>query len=752
MTLRANRNRLQLRCVGTLAKLSAEASIVQFEGSAYNGGIMYPSVDGLEPGTPVVVDLDTLTIPNPIRPVLDEHDESTDGVIGETKSLSVRKSDYTMPVAGVLYPDKPRARNLMAAKDHRWQLSLGVEQFTQEKIAAGRTVRVNGRLFTGPLVVARNGYLTDLSFVAVGGDDTTWARIAAARATKRLRAASGDEAMTFEQWLKDTFALEAGSLTPEQLAKFQAMYDEAMSLAAEDGTDPEKKITAEDGTDPEKKLTAEDGTDPEKKVEAKKATAARNRRATSTSGVDAIRLEARRIAGIQRVAAGHPEIIDQAIDGDWDIDTTRDRVELKTLRASRSKPGSIANGYKLDSRTDATLQSDTVQAAILMTSGMPEDRVAKLFAKRGNAERVMNDAMDEEFRGMSFQRLFDRCIRIAGEVPHANREGKTFLEAARNSNAKLKAAGFTTMTLSYILENVAQKTLLDGWDSMQAKWKEFCAVRSNVDFKPHSRYALDFTGQFRKVTAKGELQHVSMSDTKYTSQLDTFGAVVTLDRQTYINDDMGAFTARLSELGMLGAQSVEEAVFTLLMASIGTFFSAGNGNYMSGASSALSIESLATARAKFANQVGPNKKPINVQMQKLVVGTVLETEALKIYNSQQVMPAGGASKTVTPTNNEFYNKFPPISSPYLNNTAIKAMDDAGNYSAIAGQSDTLWFGFAQQGNRSAMSVAFLNGSQSPTVESQPAPEIEILGEQWRAYIDYGVATEDYRLGLCSAGQ
>ena len=79
------------------------------------------------------------------------------------------------------------------------------------------------------------------------------------------------------------------------------------------------------------------------------------------------------------------------------------------------------------------------------------------------------------------------------------------------------------------------------------------------------------------------------------------------------------------------------------------------------------------------------------------------------------------------------------------------MDDAGNYSAISGQSDTLWFGFAQQGNRSALSVAFLNGSQSPTVESQPSPSIEILGEEYRAYIDYGVATEDYRLAVCSAG-
>jgi phage major head subunit gpT-like protein len=736
--------KLTLRCIGSLAKLTAAASSVAFEGSAYNGGIMYPSCDGLPPGTPVVLDLDTLTIPDTVRPVLDDHDATTDGVIGETKMLAVRKSDYTLPVNGVLYPDKPRTKNLMAAKDHRWQLSVGVEQYTLEKIAAGRSVNVNGRTFQGPLVVARNAYLTDLSFVAVGGDDSTWARIAAARA-RRLRAAhTGVNPMTFDQWLANTFAMDAKTLTPEQTTKFQAMFDMEMAEPAAD-----QAIEAATGK-PAASVTqpaAQSAAQPAAQPIVQPAPVVAASRTTVKDNAMMFKMEARRIAQIERITAGHDDIYNKAVDGDWTPEQTRDAVELKTLRAGRAKPGAVASGTTKD--IDAALQSDTLQASLLLSSGMPEVRVAKLFAKRGNAERILNDAMDEDHRGMSFQRLFDRCIRAAGETPHSNREGRTFLESARNSNRQLKAAGFTTMTISYILENFAQKTLLDGWDSMQAKWKEFCVMRSNVDFKPHSRYALDFTGQFRKVTPKGELQHVSLSDARYTSTLDTFGAVVTLDRQTYINDDLGAFTQRLSELGMLGAQSVEEAAFTLLLASIGSFFSAGNGNYISGASSALSVDSLATARKSFGNMVGPNSKPINVEMTKLLVGTVLQTAADVIYRSESIQLASSTVKT--PTRNAFYNMFNPIASPYLNNTAIKAQDDAGNLSAISGQSDTLWFGFGQQGNRSAMSVAFLNGAQSPTVQSQPAPEIEILGEQYRAFIDYGVATEDYRLGFCSAG-
>ena len=173
-------------------KLRASAgkgkSFREFTGSAYNGGVMYPSVtvNGIPQTMAIVLDLDTLQIPQPERPVLDDHDETTDGVIGQTTMLAVRTSDYTLPVAGVLYTRKERSKKILDASDggHRWQLSVGTENFSIEKIPAGQSVRVNQRTFHGPVSVARNAYLTDLSFVAVGGDDTTYAVIAARRAVQ----------------------------------------------------------------------------------------------------------------------------------------------------------------------------------------------------------------------------------------------------------------------------------------------------------------------------------------------------------------------------------------------------------------------------------------------------------------------------------------------------------------------------------------------------------------------------------------
>lgn len=159
------------------------ARVKMFHGVAYNGGVFYPTVtvNGRTEAIPIVMDLDSLIIPSEQRPVLDDHDDSTDGVIGQTTVFAVRKSNYTLGLRGVIYTEKERSKKILSASSggHKWQLSVGVDNFQLERIEAGRTVTVNGRSFTGPISIARNAYLTDVSFVGVGGDDLTWATIEA---------------------------------------------------------------------------------------------------------------------------------------------------------------------------------------------------------------------------------------------------------------------------------------------------------------------------------------------------------------------------------------------------------------------------------------------------------------------------------------------------------------------------------------------------------------------------------------------
>jgi hypothetical protein len=71
---------------------------------------------------------------------------------------------------------------------------MGASVENLEFIPAKQTVNVNGRHVAGPVYVARSGRVRELSFLTLGADDNTSARIAA-------EAAEGTP-MNFEQWLK----------------------------------------------------------------------------------------------------------------------------------------------------------------------------------------------------------------------------------------------------------------------------------------------------------------------------------------------------------------------------------------------------------------------------------------------------------------------------------------------------------------------------------------------------------------------
>jgi hypothetical protein len=54
------------------------------------------------------------------------------------------------------------------------------------------------------------------------------------------------------------------------------------------------------------------------------------------------------------------------------------------------------------------------------------------------------------------------------------------------------------------------------------------------------------------------------------------------------------------------------------------------------------------------------------------------------------------------------------------------------------------------GDMAPMEVAFLDGVQSPTIESADA-DFDTLGVQFRGYFDFGVARKEWRASVKSAG-
>ena len=77
-------------------------------------------------------------------------------------------------------------------------------------------------------------------------------------------------------------------------------------------------------------------------------------------------------------------------------------------------------------------------------------------------------------------------------------------------------------------------------------------------------------------------------------------------------------------------------------------------------------------------------------------------------------------------------------TPYLSN------------SSYTGHSATAWYLCADPESVPVIEVVFLNGVEQPTVESAEA-DFSTLGILFRGYFDFGVAKQDHRGGVKSAG-
>lgn len=685
-----------------LVAAKGDSKLPTFTMNAYNGGAM------MLPGwwSPVVVDLAGAKPIAARIPALRQHDMTR--VVGHIDTLKVTSEGIT--ASGVISGAGADAKEVAETSGNGfpWQASIGADPERIEYLDAGKTATVNGKTITGPANIVRACSIYEISFVPVGADTSTSANVAAQH--------SKGNSMEFEAWLTAN-GFDKSKLTASQTATLKAAF-EAKAPEAEVAA---LKVAYSPAATPSVKKD-DPVVDPDIK-------ASRDRLAD----------ESKRVAGIAAACSGnHHDIEEKAIREGWTVDKT----QLEVLRASR---GTASTGRRATMTAAASLiVAAALEASLCLASGMPEKFVSDRLPT-SQREQVMNQALSAEYRGASVQTLMDQVIQAAGGTFAGSRRDTGFIEAALKADRTIRAEGFSSVSLSGILANVANKALIQSYESVETVWPFICGIRSHADFKTHSRYRLDSTGAFKKVGPDGELKHAGLTDATYTNKLDTFGVIIALTRQMIINDDLGAFLQLPQLIGRMAALRIEEAVFTLLLSNPGTFFGTGNKNYISGGSSALSITSLTTANQKFSDQVDSNGKPILVSPKILLVGTALETVAQQLYGETQlnVTTTTDVAKFATNPHKGLYR---PYKSPYINNTSIKDQDGA----AITGQSATLWMLLADPNIRAAIAVAFLNGQRIPTIQSAET-DFNTLGMQWRAFHDFGVGMEDTTAAVESAG-
>jgi hypothetical protein len=301
------------------------------------------------------------------------------------------------------------------------------------------------------------------------------------------------------------------------------------------------------------------------------------------------------------------------------------------------------------------------------------------------------------------------------------------------SQGMMRASGFSTISISTILSNIANKFLRAGFDSVDMTPMRIAAIRNVRDFKTITTTSLIADTEFEKVGPDGELKHGTLSELTYTNKAETYGRMLAITRTDYINDDLGAITAVPMKLGR-GAGLKLNNIFWTKFLNNSSFFTSGRTN-VNTAVADMTIGGLQATETIFMDQTDPNGDPLGMEASILLVPTPLKVSANTLMKSEKVVT--GASSTIGEAN-PYAGRFRVESSPYMSNA---------NYT---GYSAAAWYMIADPAVLPVIEIVALNGRVEPTVESADA-EFNTLGVQMRGYCDIGVELQEYRGGVRADG-
>ena len=312
-----------------------------------------------------------------------------------------------------------------------------------------------------------------------------------------------------------------------------------------------------------------------------------------------------------------------------------------------------------------------------------------------------------------------------GEVLVAAAEANGYDGPRRLTAATLRpilAAAWATHAISGILSATVNKFLLAGFTSVEDSWRQIASTRSVSDLKTYTSYRLNGSFKFQKVSNGGELKNAAASEESRTISADTYGIMTSVTRADLINDDLGALTAVPQRIGRGGALALND-LFWDAFKNDSAFFTTARGNKKTSAT-ALGLAGLKEANTLFRKLKDADGNPVAVQPRVLLVPVDLEVTAAELMNSVQISSGATGGQ---PSTNVFAGRYQVVSSSYLT--------DASDYYLLASPADL-----------ATMEVAFLNGQQSPIVETADA-DFNTLGVQMRGFWDVGVGQAEYLGGV-----
>lgn len=425
------------------------------------------------------------------------------------------------------------------------------------------------------------------------------------------------------------------------------------------------------------------------------------------------------------------------------------RTICRTAKCDDLADGLVEKGATLDAARKAVLDAlatrdekrPTVTAGAVSFGEDTHDKFVRgvtnwLLVKSGLAKLVAEHekqpvADPGEFRGLSLLDIARECLTRAGIKPRGMDKMALISRAFT-----LRAITQSTSDFTYALENTMHKVLQAAYATQPDTWSKWCARGSVSDFRAHNRYRMGSFASLDAIAENGEFKRKAITDAEKASiTATTKGNIINVSRQMIVNDDMGVFSGLLTGLGRAAALSVEVDAYALLAENAGlgpTFgsvpvFDATRNNI--GGGNALSAAAIDADAALMARQMDKDSNDyLDLQPAVLLVERALKGTALTI-NEAQYDP-------------DTANK---LQKPNYVRGLFRDVVGTPRFAA----SSTRRYLFADPAIAPVFEVAFLEGQESPVLESQDGWNTD--GAEMKVRFDYGVAAVDWRGAVTDAG-
>lgn len=393
------------------------------------------------------------------------------------------------------------------------------------------------------------------------------------------------------------------------------------------------------------------------------------------------------------------------------LDKAKDAlIDAMASAGDKSKPGVGAH---------VTLGADERDKFV---AGATKSLIAKvaLFNEGGKPDK---DGERNEFSQLSLRELARMSLERNGVKMTAIHDPMAMIKMAMTP--VFMSGMHSTSDFVNVLANVANKSMLKGYEEAAETFPEWTSKGTLTDFKTTTRVDLGLFPSLTKVIEGAEYKYATMSDRGVNLVLATYGKIFAITRQAIINDDLGAFTKIPARMGRAAKRTIGDLVYAVLtdnaaMADSVALFHATHKNLQT--SSGLAVATLDAGRSLMAKQRDPDSvaAALNIRPAFLLTPVALEGVAKQLMASQTE---------------------PGQSNPNLA-SKVTGMAKPIAEARLDVNSTTTWYLAGSPSQYDTIEVSYLNGNEAPVLEQKEGWNVD--GVEFKVRQDAGVNLLDFR--------